>query len=142
MKAHVLVTFKIDDKVYDSPIFFKSGKETYVEGRVYNLGFSNYKNFVVIFYFGEDFKIIPHDDPKYRDLDFKKKFSIQKIHGGALFSPKDNFLSIPPQEVFIFPMYIKIPRKEKKGEMHIDFYSENTWGMTVIYKQVIAKDSP
>ena len=142
MKAHILVNFKIDDEVYDSTISFKPRKDpTLVEARIYNLGFSTYKNSVAIFYFEGDFKIVPHTDPKYEDLEFhfKKKFSIQKIHGGALFSPKENFLSIPPQEVFVFPMYIKIPEKEKKGKMHIDFYSENTWGMTVIYKQVIVE---
>lgn len=142
MKAHIHVNFKIDDKVYDSTISFKPREEpTLVEARVYNLGFSTYKNFVVIFYFGGDFKIVPHTDPRYEDLEFhfKKKFSIQKIHGGALFSPKDNFLSIPPQEVFVFPMYVRIPKKEKKGKMHINFYSENTWGMTVIYKQVVVE---
>ena len=76
-------------------------------------------------------------DPKSglkRDLDLKKKFSIQKIHGGAFFSPKDNFLTIPPQEVSIFPMYVKIPKRQKKGRMHIEFYSENSWGMTNIFK--------
>jgi len=142
MKAHILVNFKIDDEVYDSTISFKPREDpTLVEARIYNLGFSTYKNSVAIFYFGEEFEILPCNDPKYEHLKFhfKKEFSIQEIHGGALFSPKDNFLSIPPQEVFIFPMYIKIPEKEKKGIMHIDFYSENTWGMTVIYKQVIVE---
>lgn len=136
MKAHILVTFVIDDKVYNSTISFKSGKETLVEARVYNLGFSTYKNFTVIFYFGRDFKIVPYDDQKYHDLDFKKKFGIQKIHGGAFFSPKDNSLTIPPQEVFIFPIYVKVPKKEKEGKIHIEFFSESSWGMTMIYKQV------
>jgi hypothetical protein len=140
MKAHILATFKIGDNICDSTIFFETEKETLVEGRIYNLGFSTYKNFTVIFYFGGDFEIVPYDDEKYRDVDFKKKFGIQKIHGGAFFSPKDTSLIIPPQEVFIFPMYVKAPKGEKKGKMHIEFFSENSWGMTMIQKPFIVKN--
>ena len=139
MKAHILVTFTIDKKPYDSPIVFESGKEILVEGNIYNLGFSTYKNFTIIFYFGEDFEIVPCDNTKYSDLSFKKKFGIQKRHGGVFFSPKDNSLTIPPQEVFIFQMYIKAPKKEKVGKVTVEFYSENTWGMTMIDKRVLVR---
>lgn len=139
MKAHIRVTFTIKGKGTDSPIVFKSGKEILVEGNLYNLGFSTYKNFTVIFYFGEDFEIVPCDNAKYQVLSFKKKFSIQKRHGGVFFSPKDNSLIIPPQEVFIFPMYIKAPKKEKVSKVTVEFYSENTWGMTMIDKRVIVE---
>jgi len=141
MKAHILVTFTIDKKPYDSPIVFESGKEILVEGNIYNLGFSTYKNFVIIFYFGEDFEraIVPCNNAKYQDLSFKKKFGIQKRHGGVFFSPKDNFLTIPPQEVFVFPMYIKVPKKEIDREMHIEFYSESSWGKVVIKRRLIVQ---
>ena len=145
MRAHILVNFQINGKVYPSAISFKPREHeedsTLVEARIYNLGFSTYKNFVAIFYFGPEFEIVPCKDSKYDHLDFhfKKEFSIQKIHGGVLFSPKDNFLSIPPQEVFIFPMYIKVPKEEKEGIMTIEFYSENTWGKTEISKDIIVR---
>jgi len=151
MKAHIHVNFMVNETVYHSAIPFKLREHEedsiLVEARIYNLGFSTYKNSVAIFYFKEDFEILPCNHKKYRHLDehFKKEFSIQKIHGGVLFSPKDNFLSIPPQEVFIFPMFIKAPKvlkepkKEKERKMEIEFYSENTWGKTVIEKQVILR---
>jgi len=138
MQANILVTFKIGKNVYDSPIVFESENEPcLVEAILYNLGFNTYKNFVIIFYFGKEFGIVPYDKQKYRDLDFKKKFKIQKIQGGALFDPKDNFLSIPPKEVFIFPMYVKIPKKKKRGNISIVFYSEDTWGMVRIKKRFV-----
>jgi hypothetical protein len=137
MKAHVLATFKIGDDVYNSTILFESGKETLVEARIYNLGYITYKNFAVVFYFGPDFEIVPYDNEKYCDLDFEKKFGVQKKHGGAFFSPKDISLTIPPQEVFIFPIYVKVPKEKKQGRVHIEFYSENSWGMTNIFKPLI-----
>lgn len=142
MKAHILVTFTVNGKMFDSPIVFESDEEeTLVQGNIYNLGFSTYKNFVVIFYFGKEFGIIHHENKIYEKLQehFKKNFKIQKIHGGALFDPKDNFLSITPQEVYIFPMYIKVPKKKKQGKMSIVFYAENAWGIVRIKKQYVIK---
>jgi len=145
MKARILTTFIIDRELQGSKLNFKSGKTTYVECTIYNLGFSTYKNFTIIFYFREDFEIIPYDNRLYYDLDFKKKFAIQKRHGGIAFNPKESFLTIPPQEIFVFPMFIKAPKvlkepKEKKEHaMKIEFYSENTWGKTEIYKPLIVE---
>ena len=140
MKAHLLVTFEVDDKVYDSTVAFFAGKETYMAARVYNLGYSTYKNSTLIFYFGKDFEIIPLNDPKYADLDFKKKFDVQKRHGGAVFTSKDNFLTIPPQEVFIFPMRIRVPKEETEDHLiEILFHSESTWGMNRIWKKLTLK---
>jgi len=136
MKAHILITFKIDGEEQSSRINFRSGKTTYVESGIHNLGFSTYKNFTIVFYFGGDFEILPYDDPLYTALDFKKKFHVQRRHGGILFNPKDNFLTIPPQEVFVFPMWVKVPNKEKEGKMEILFFSENTWGMNRITRQI------
>ena len=139
MKAHLLIIFKIDDGEWGSRIDLRSGKTTKIEFAIRNLGFSTYKNFVVKFYFGPDFKIIPYNHSKYKNLDFEKEFSIQKRHGGAMFTPKETFLAVPPQEVIIFPLIIKVPDESKKYRLRIDFNAENTWGMNVIYKAVFVK---
>lgn len=138
MKAHLLISFRIDDGEWSlsSRIDLRSGKTTKVEFAIRNLGFSTYKNSTIIIYFRKDFKIVPCDNLRYKDLDFKKEFHVQKIHGGVAFNPKDNPLTIPPQEVFIFPMYVKVPNKEEEREMTIEFFSENTWGMNLIRRQV------
>jgi len=136
MKASVLATFIIDGEPQGSKLNFKPGKTTYVECTIYNLGFSTYKNSTIIFYFRKDFEIIPHEDPLYDDLDFKKKFDIQKRHAGIAFNPKENFLTIPPQETFVFPMWVKVPDKEEEREMTILFHSENTWGLNSIQRQI------
>jgi len=141
MKAHILITFKINGENQVSRINFRSGKTTYVESGIHNLGFSTYKNFTIIFYFGEDFEIVPYDDQLYKDLDFKKKFDVQKRHGGIVFNPKDNFLTIPPQEVFVFPMYVRAPNKEVESEISILFFSESTWGMNRIRRQISVGDN-
>ena len=136
MRAHLLITFKVDCGKWELGINIKSGKTIYIESAIRNLGFSTYKNSSIIFYFKPDFEIVPYDDILYDDLDFKKEFNIQKRHGGVSFNPKDNFLTIPPQEVFIFPMWVKAPNKEEKRKMTILFSSENTWGMNLIRRQM------
>lgn len=136
MKAHVLVTFQIEPGRGGSEIDVESGKTTRIELGIRNLGYGTYKNSTVIFYLGSDFEIVPYDNSLYKDLDFKKKISIQKRHGGVLFNPKDKFLSIPPQEIFVFPVWVKVPNKKAEREATIYFFSENTWGMVVIKRQV------
>ena len=42
------------------------------------------------------------------------------------------YLTIPPQEVFVFPVYLKVPIDEKDGKIKILFSSENTWGINEI----------
>lgn len=139
MKAHLLINFTVDGKGSGSRINFRSGETHTVEVLIRNFGFSTYKNFVAKIYFGPDFKIIPYNHSKYKDLDFKKEFSIQKKHGGAMFTPKETFLTIPPQEVYIFPLIIKAPDEGKEYRLHIEFNAENTWGMNVIYKTIFVK---
>jgi len=134
MKAHLRVSFRIDDGKWVKTINLRAGETHKVEFAIENLGFSTYKNFSIIFYFGPKFEVLPPSHPKYmrKHLDFKKEFSIQQQHGGAMFSPKENFLTIPPQEVFIFPIFIKAPKKEDKYPLTIQFFAENTWGMNRI----------
>ena len=111
MKARLLITFSINDGGWSETLTLRPGKTTKVESAIRNLGFTTYKNSTIKFYFGKDFDVIPYENALYPDLDFKKKFTIQRRHGGVMFDPKDNFLTVPPQEVFIFPMWVKVPDK-------------------------------
>lgn len=148
-KAHILVTFTSKtlsdaeadegyDEKFSSKIIFEAEKITLVKAAIYNLGFSTYKNATVLIYFGKHFKIIPCDDeefgPRLKKLDFSKCFSLQKRHGGIAFAPKENCISIPPQEVFLFPVYLHVPASVPKEErwITVQFYSENSWGMTEV----------
>ena len=142
MKAHLVTSFRIDDGKWTRGVNLRPGKVHKVEGLIQNLGFSTYKNFSVIFYFGKEFEILPSSHSKYKSahLDFRKKFSIQQEYGGVMFSPNENFLTIPPKETFVFPMFIKAPNEEKEYTLHIQFSAENTWGMTRIYKRVIVRE--
>jgi hypothetical protein len=102
----------------------------------YNLGFHTYKNALVILYFGEEFEVIPCDDFEFKDrlhnLDFCKIYSVQKKHGGAAFNPKDNYLTIPPKEVFLFPVFVRVKRKPIREFVTLEFSSETSWGKTVM----------
>jgi len=138
MKAQLHIAFRIDGK-YARTIKLESGKTHKVECEIQNLGFHTYKNFTVKFYYGKKFKIVPSNYRGYKDLDFKKQFSIQKRYGGVMFTPKDNFLTIPPQEVYVFPMYVTAPKEKDEYRLKIEFNAENTWGMNEIYKRVIVE---
>ena len=75
------------------------------------MGFSTLKNATVLIYFGKGFNVIGFKDSRYRDLDFEKMFTIQKCNSGVLFTPKDNFQTIVPQEWYLFPVIVKTPKK-------------------------------
>ena len=135
-KAQLSVDFSVDqvDKFSSGLTLIPKIKQV-VYVRLYNLGFSSLKNGTVLIYFGEQFKtskctIVPCDDHEYDKLDFKKCFSIQKVHAGVLFTPKDNFLTIPPQEWFVFPVVVDIPQCKLDSKVKVQFYSENSWGVT------------
>jgi len=138
MKAHIRVTFNIDGK-WTRRINLRPGQTHKVEVAIQNLGFSTYKNFVAKFYYGKEFKILPNNYRGYKDLDFRKEFSIQERHGGIMFTPKENFLTIPPQEVYVFPMYVKTPKEEKEYKLKIEFNAENTWGMNEVFIPIVVK---
>jgi hypothetical protein len=130
-KAQLLIDFGIDTvEKFDSKISLNTSSEHIIYTRIYNLGFSTLKNATVLFYFGRDFEIIPFSDLRYRGLDFEKRFTIQKGNSGVLFTPKDNYQTIPPQEWFLFPVIIKTPKHELDSRAEIQFYSENSWGLT------------
>ena len=76
----------------------------------------------------KQFKILPNTYRGYKDLDFRKEFSIQERHGGIMFTPNENFLTIPPQEVYVFPMYVKTPKEEKdKQKRTIIYANKEAW---------------
>lgn len=110
-------------------------KENCVACAIYNLGFHTYKNALVLLYFGKEIEIIPCNDDKLKDrldkLDFNKKYRVQKRHGGAAFNPKDNYLTIPPKEVFIFPIFVRVKETPIREKVTIEFSSETSWGKTV-----------
>ena len=134
-KANILVTFTskpIDEnpdndedinEVYEENLKIKSDRINKVVCAVYNLGFSAYKNAMIIIYLGKEFEIFPLNDPKYGErlkrLDFSKSFTVQKKHGGAAFTPNHNFLTIPSKEVFLFPMFVRLAENVPKNKKNI-----------------------
>lgn len=147
-KANILVTFaseaidenpandEVISETYDQSIVIKSGRINRIICAIYSLGFSAYKNAMIIIYLGNEFEIFPCDDPQFgerlKKLDFFKTFAVQKKHGGAAFTSKDNFLTIPPQEVFLFPLFARLtkPVPKDKKHVHVEFSSESSWGIT------------
>jgi hypothetical protein len=131
-KAQLFIDFSVGDlDHFNSNLLLKPSNERLIYTRIYNMGFSTLKNATVLIYFGNDFEIIPCTDAKYKGLDFEKKFTIQKQHSGAIFTPKDNFQTLVPQEWFLFPVIIKTPKELlDNSKFTIQFYSENSWGLT------------
>jgi len=125
-----------NDEKYTGSIVLKRDKLNRVVCAIYNLGFHTYKNALVILYFGEECEIIPCDDQVFKDrlqvLDFFKKYSVQKKHGGAAFNPKDNYITIPPKEVFLFDVLVKVQKEPIRKFVTLEFSSETSWGKTVI----------
>jgi hypothetical protein len=87
------------------------------------------KSALIEIYFGDGFEVVPCGDERYKGLDFFKSFSIQKTHCGVVFTPKDNFQTIPPQEMLIFQTVLRKPKNMQTSEVIIQFSSENSWGM-------------
>lgn len=135
-KAHLLIDFGVDQiNDFDSNITLTPKTKHVIYIRIYNLGFSTLKNGTVLVYFGDQFEkskcyIIPSNNEEYDKLEFKKCFSIQKAHAGVSFSPKENFLTMPPQEWFVFPVIVEISDCELDSKVEVQFYSENSWGVT------------
>lgn len=135
-----------NDEIYGDTILINPEKVNRIVCAIYNLGFHTYKNALVILYFGEEFEIITCDDSKFKDrlnrLDFYKAYSVQKKHGGAAFNPKDNYLTIPPKEVFLFPVFVRVKKKPIREFVTIEFSSETSWGKTVIKIPMKLEESP
>jgi hypothetical protein len=135
-KANLSIDFAVDQiDDFESGITLTQKTKQVVYIRIYNLGFSTLKNGTVLIYFGDQFekskcKIIPSDNEEYEKKDFKKRFSIQKAHAGVVFSPKENFITMPPQEWFVFPVIVEVPECELDSTLEVQFYSENSWGVT------------
>lgn len=130
-KAQFFVDFRVDNVGEFKPQIVLSAKtEHLIVTRIYNMGFGTLKNAMVLLYFGHDFEIVPFKDSKYRELDFEKEFTIQKENCGALFTPKTNYQTIPPQEWFLFPVIVKAPNASQSCQITLQFASENSWGLT------------
>jgi hypothetical protein len=144
-KAQLSVDFSVDQITdFDSSIMLVPRTKQVIYLRIYNLGFSTLKNGTVLMYLGDQFekstcRIIPSDDPEYDKLDFKKSFRIQKTHAGVSFSPKENFLTMPPQEWFVFPVIVEISHCELDSKVEVEFYSENSWGVTKYHAPIKTK---
>lgn len=130
-KAKLYIDFSVDDiKDFKKTINLKTDTEHVIYTRIYNLGFHTLKNALILIYFKEGFEIVPYNDPKYDDLDFKKIFTVQKCNYGAAFSPHQNFQTLPPKEWFLFPLIVKTPKRNLDREIEIQLHSENSWGLT------------
>ncbi len=138
-KAQLIIDFSVDKigqgEKFGKDILLKTNTEHVIYTRIYNLGFSTLKNFAFLIYFEEGVEILPFGNKKYRELDFAKRFSIQKCHCGLLFPPTENFQTIPPQEWFVFPVIVKSSKSALERDVTILFNSENSWGQ----KRHIAK---
>jgi hypothetical protein len=130
-KAQLSIDFGINQLENFYPTISLCAETEYViYTRIYNTGFSTLKNAMVLIYFGKGFEIIPAEDPKYDNIDFKKYFSVQKGNCGVGFVPTRNFQTLTPQEWFIFPVIVKSPKKQEMPTVEIQLSSENSWGMT------------
>lgn len=135
-KAQLAIDFSVDQiNDFDSGITLTPKTKQTIYTRIYNLGFSTLKNATVLIYFGDQFekskcRIIPSDTEEYNKKEFKKCFRIQKAHAGVSFTPTENFLTMPPQEWFIFPVIVEISECELDSKVVVQFYSENSWGVT------------
>jgi hypothetical protein len=134
------IDYESPDEHYDNYLELQAGKINRVICAIYNLGFHTYKNAMVILYFGPEIEVIPCDDFEYKPymkkLDFNKIYSVQKKHGGAAFSSKDNYLTIPPQEVFLFPVLVRIRKTPVRDFVLVQFSSETSWGITEVKKPI------
>ena len=137
-KADIIVTFGVDDgnyipedKYFDR-LLLVAEKENIVNTRIHNKGFSTLKNGRIEIYFGDGFEVLPFEHPRYRNLDFPKKFSIMKANCGVIFSPMDNFQTLAPQEVFTFQTIVRPSRKIERDKVSVHFASENSWGVKEI----------
>jgi hypothetical protein len=128
-QAQLAIDFAVDQTDKFSKIVILESKSEHVQyTRIYNLGFSTLKDAKVIIYFENGIIIVPCPNEKYNELDFVKKFSTQKCNCAAMFAPKENFLTLPPQEWLIFPIIVQSPEKELVSRITIHFSSENSWG--------------
>ena len=92
-----------------------------------NLGLTAFKNCVVSIVFPEGFTIVG-DLRLYKGVDFAKKFVIQKKNQCIQFLPNDNYMTFPPCNNLIFPIWIKTPKEAGKYKVKTTLSSESTWG--------------
>ena len=131
-KANLVVDFSVD-KIGDfdeDEITLTTDTKHVVYTRIYNAGYSNLKNCVILLYFQKGVEIIPSDESEYENYDFVKKFSVQKGQCGVLFDPLKNFQTIPPQEWFLFPVILRTQKSELEQYITLLFNSESSWGQT------------
>jgi hypothetical protein len=131
-RARLYIDFGVDElKDMKPEMTLNADSEYTIYTRIYNLGFSTLKNAVVLIYFGSGFGVVPFDDARYKQLDFSKFFSVQKVDYGVAFTPThDNYQNLPPQEWFLFPLIIKTPKSPVSRNAEIQVYSENSWGLS------------
>ena len=139
-KANIEIDFSTDGlKSCKKNISLKKQCCHIVHTRIYNLGFTTLKNSMIAIYFGKGIKIIPYDEKIYKNIDFVKKFSVQKCNNGVLFTPKDNWQTIPPQEWFLFPLILETSNDVLELEAKVLFSSEKSWGQKEKISKVFVK---
>jgi hypothetical protein len=145
-KAQLAVDFSVDQLTdFHEGIILVPKTKQVIYLRIQNLGYSTLKNGTILLYLGDQFEknkcqIIPSSNSAYDELDFKKTFRIQKAHAGVSITPNDNFITIPPQEWFVFPVLVEISDCELNSQVEVEFYSENSWGITKYHASIETKN--
>lgn len=99
--------------------------------RLQNLSLHTLKNCTVWFTFPKNFKI--SEIQTWKNVDFFKKYSVQKCNNAAKFSPTDNYLSISPNDCLVLPIEVDVEKPDDDWKNHtigIQIASETTWGTT------------
>jgi len=97
--------------------------------RLQNLSLHTLKNCTVWFTLPENFKI--SEIQARKNVDFFKKYSIQKRNNAVKFSPTDNYLSVSPDDCLVFPIEAEVEKPNDNWKSHrieIQIASETTWG--------------
>jgi hypothetical protein len=110
----------------------KAGAQRTIMFRAANLCLHTLKDCTFIFNFPKDFSLLPFNNPAYKNLEFKKEFSIQKRNNACLFTPNNNFTTFSPSDCLIFPIVVKSPtNREEKLKIIVEVSSQSTWGSTI-----------
>lgn len=95
--------------------------------RITNLGLATFKDCVFSVVFPEGFEII-EDTRLYSGIDFEKKFSLQRKNRCIQFLPNDNYITFPPCNHLVFPIWVNTPKKTGKYKISCSLSSESAWG--------------
>lgn len=97
--------------------------------RIANLNLHILKNCSVFFTFPGSLKPIKYTKDNCDTVDFGKKYYFQERNNACYFSPKDNYLTVPPGDCMCIPIDFEVVGQvEKEDCIKIELVSESTWG--------------